>query len=423
MKQLLLCFIIILTISDLSAKEIANVDELIQYALKNAPDLKVSRKEYEIALENKKETFGYFLPKIDLQLSTGKQDSDNSAVNFLLGSISLQQLLYDFGKTDARYQNYKQQESALLMLTRQKMADKITEVKSAYYLILSNMALVSVTKENIRLTQAQLYRAKQYFKAGIRTKIDISDAKINLIKAKIDAKEALFKLKSSYENLYKTIGLTQQTEPYKILPHSLKFDTLYETITPYKYTLEQSIKYAYKNRYIIKAAQAQLKASHANKKSIKAQYFPTLFLNADYTKQKEDNKMFQEDWQASFNINWNIYEGGRTVANVQKSILQEDISKAQLELLKLQIKKEVTESYFNLQSTKERLELAQALLSVSVEKFQQAQKRYENGLSDYIELQQSRQEYISAKSTLIVEYYKYYDALVKMYHATATLPL
>ena len=51
-----------------------------------------------------------------------------------------------------------------------------------------------------------------------------------------------------------------------------------------------------------------------------------------------------------------------------------------------------------------------------MEKFHQAQKRYENGLSDYIELQQARQSYIDAKSSLVIDYYNYYDALARMYN-------
>ncbi|MBA1432030.1 MAG: TolC family protein [Epsilonproteobacteria bacterium] len=82
------------------------------------------------------------------------------------------------------------------------------------------------------------------------------------------------------------------------------------------------------------------------------------------------------------------------------------------------MKKDVTDAYINLNESKDTVELAQALLQASMEKFTQAQKRYENGLSDYIELQQARQNYIDAKSGLIIDYYKYYDALARMYHAT-----
>ena len=52
--------------------------------------------------------------------------------------------------------------------------------------------------------------------------------------------------------------------------------------------------------------------------------------------------------------------------------------------------------------------LAQSLVVISNEKFDQASKRYEHGLSDYIELQEARQGYIHAMAILVVDYYDYY---------------
>ena len=66
---------------------------------------------------------------------------------------------------------------------------------------------------------------------------------------------------------------------------------------------------------------------------------------------------------------------------------------------------------------KDSVELSQSLLTASEEKFDQAQKRYEHGLSDYIELQQARQGYIDAKSSLVVDYYNYYNAIAVLDNA------
>jgi len=47
----------------------------------------------------------------------------------------------------------------------------------------------------------------------------------------------------------------------------------------------------------------------------------------------------------------------------------------------------------------------------------QAQKRYENDLSDYIELQDAQQGYIESLSSLVTAYYDYYIALAQLDHA------
>jgi outer membrane protein len=428
MKLFYYCLLLFLLTFDLQAKEVQNVDELIKYALTNAPDLQITLKEYEAATQKKEQAFGYFLPKVDLSLSDGEAGSSDIPVNpdtmkqtsFLLGNISVQQLVYDFGKTGGTYDNFKYQEESFNMHNLQSVADKIRDVKSAYYDVLRSMALIDVAKENLKLNEAQLYRAKRYYTAGIKTKIDISDATVNVIQAKIDLKKVKYKLKSAYENLKKVIGLKDIQTEYVVVPQKLNLDNIYDTLAHYKYDFPQSVAYAYEHRYSIKESSALLKVSQENIRIAKSQYYPALYLNADYTKQKENDDLKsvipQDKWQASLNLQWNIYQGGSSSANIEQNIIQQDISTKKLEFLKLKIKKDVADAYINLNESKDTVELAQALLQAAMEKFIQAQKRYENGLSDYIELQQARQSYIDSKSSLVVDYYNYYDALAKIYN-------
>ena len=427
MKLFNYCFIILLALN-LQAKEISNVDELIEYALKNAPDLQITRKQYEAATQRKEQAFGYFLPKIDLQASAGEIASSDIPTNpdtmkqasFLLGKLSVRQLIYDFGKTGSTYDNLKYQEESFNMSNLQTLSDKIREVKNAYYMTLKAMALITVAEENLKLNEAQLYRAKRYFTAGIRTKIDISDATVNVIQAKIGLKKVKYQLKSAYENLNKVIGVKEIDSQYRLVAQKLQLDTIFETLSPYQYDLQHSVAYAFEHRYSIKSLISQLKSSQEQSRTAKSEYYPAFYLNANYTKQKENNDLKsvipQDQWQASFNLNWNLYKGGSSAANIQKNIIQQSISEAKLNFLKLQIKQDVADAFIKLNESKDTVELAQALLQAAKEKFVQAQKRYENDLSDYIELQQARQSYIDSKSSLVIDYYDYYDSLAKMYN-------
>ncbi len=94
-----------------------------------------------------------------------------------------------------------------------------------------------------------------------------------------------------------------------------------------------------------------------------------------------------------------------------------NIANSRLYNSKLSIKKQTTQAYINLNKTRDSVVLSQSLLKVSSEKFEQAQKRYEYGLSDFIELQQARQGYIDAKSNLVVSFYDYYDAIALLDNA------
>jgi len=116
MKTIILKYMPLLLLAvTLQAKDVYNVDELIQYALKNAPDLQITMKEFEASAKKSDKAFGYFLPKVDLHLVGGEVASRDIPANpdtmeqdtLLLGQLSLKQLIYDFGKSSGNYQNFK----------------------------------------------------------------------------------------------------------------------------------------------------------------------------------------------------------------------------------------------------------------------------------------------------------------------------
>jgi len=429
MKKYIINFgvVVLLSISA-NAKDVYNIDQLINYALEHSPDLQITTKEYEVSTKKTKQASAYFLPRIDIHGSAGASASSEIITNpdnvkedtMLLGKISVTQLIYDFGKTSGNYDASKYIQESYNMNNLQSISDKIRDVKSAYYNVLRSMALINVAKENLKLNEAQLYRAQKYFTAGIRTKIDISDAKVNVIKAKIDLKKVKYNLKLAYTILDQVIGIKDIESPYTIQAQNLQLDDIFYTLIPYDMNLYESVNFAYAHRYIIQKFIASKKASKENIRVAKSQYYPSLYLSGDYTRLEAEalNTFLPKDtWQAAVSLDWNIYQGGSSKALIEEQIIQNNISQSRLEFLKLQIKKEVTEAYINLNESKDRVELSEALLMAAQEKFTQAQKRYENGLSDYIELQQARQSYIDAKSSLVIDYYNYYDSLAKMYHA------
>lgn len=414
---------------DINASENYTVDELILLSLKNSPDLQISQANYEASQSRYDKAFSAYLPEVNLHASAGKigmsdifNSSSNKTVddNLILGSLSLKQIIYDFGQTGGNADNFKYQSESYLMENLQDISNKKRDTKTAYYDVLKALALIVVQKENVKLNEAQLYRSKKYFEAGIRTKIDISDAKVSLIQSKLDLKKSEYDLKEAYANLDKVVGFTQLERDYDVYSEDLDLSSVYDSLTEYRFNLEEAILYAYENRAELKKFKSDISAKEAQVHQAQSQYYPSLYLAADYTKQELDtlrNLQPENSWQATLNADWNLYAGGSTMAQTQEKKIQTDISNYSYTYSKLSIKKETTDAYINVNRAKDSVELAQSLVEVSSEKFDQASKRYEHGLSDYIELQQSRQDYIDAKATLVVAYYDYYTAVANLDNA------
>ena len=410
----------------LCATEVYTVDKLLIQALENSPDLKVHAANYKASQSRIGIAQSSYLPKVDLQVSMGKNARTNVPTDnlvsdeLLLGKLSLKQLLYDFDKTTSNIKSVSNDSYALDKVNEQKISDKIRDVKFSYYAVLQTIALIDVHEENVKLNASQLYRAERYFEAGIRTKIDISDAQVELIKAKLDLKNAQYDLKLAYASLDKVVGFKDTHTDYTVYSKELKLDNLFSTLSDYPLKLNDSVLFAYENKNELKQYMFQIKSAEAKSTLASSDYYPELYFGANYTKQELKNfkDILPEDqWQAAINLDWNLYQGGATNALSQEKRIEIDKAHAELNDIKLSIKETTTQAYINVYKAKDIVELSQSLLKVSDEKFIQAGKRYENGLSDFIELQQSRQGYIDAKASLVVSYYNYYQAIAYLDNA------
>ena len=428
MKNLLKFIGIVSLTCTINAQEVYTVDQLIVKSLENSPDIQISRLEYDASKQRYETAFSNYLPKIDAIGSAGYLSQDSVATpptpevddSYLAGKLTLKQLIYDFGKTGGTTDVQKFASESYFMKNMQKISDKKRDVKNSYYTVLKAKALIDVQKENVKLNQAQLYRSKKYFEAGIRTKIDISDAEVRLIKAKLELRKAQYNLKLAYADLDKVIGVVRLESSYDVYSEKLNLDTIYDSLSAYDLTLKDSILYAYENRYEVKQVLASIKAKQSDITSVTGEYYPSAYFDANYNYQSFNDPQIsipENKWNASVNLSWNLYQGGSTNAKKQEKIINANISSSQLLETKLYIKKSTTSAYINVNKTKDTVELDQGLVQVSIEKFDQASKRYEHGLSDYIELQEARQGYIDSKATLIVDYYNYYIAVTNLNNA------
>ena len=420
--------LVLLLALNLNAEDTYTVDELILKALENSPDLKISSSQLEASKSRTDIASASYLPEIDLHLNAGEISQSDIPTNpddmvsdsLILGNLSLKQIIYDFGKTDANVDSFKYETDASSLGREQKISDKKRDVKVAYYNVLKAIALIKVNKENVKLNKIQLYRSQKYFDAGIRTRIDISDAKVELIKSRLELRNSEYDLKIAYTALDKEIGFKEINNDYKVFSKDLDLKNLYSSLNDYSLNLNDSIGYAYKNKYELKKYMVNIESAKAKKELAGSEYYPSLYFSADYTAQSIDefkNSIPQNSWQASINLDWNIYKGGETDAATQERKIQVELSHLEYQNSKLSIKKIATEAYINVYKAKDSVELSQSLVEVSNEKFDQASKRYKYGLSDYIELQQSRQGYIDSMATLVVKYYDFYQSIAYLDNA------
>ena len=170
------------------------LENCIKIALGNNPEITSAFEDILIADSKIRQIWSNYFPVISWQTSWSHikqlQLSDALSRNleyeyYLLGQISLQQMLYDFGIT--------QNEATIARLAYQSdkktfagiVNDIIYQTKSAFYEVLYNYEAERIAQINLDNFQLFYNQAKVYYDVGLNPKIDVTIAQVNLGKAKM----------------------------------------------------------------------------------------------------------------------------------------------------------------------------------------------------------------------------------------------
>jgi len=413
--------------SMLDAKsQVLTIDEIVEISLKHSPDIEIGRFDFKAAQERTKFAEGGYLPRLDVELSGGKQYSklkhqEGGNIDVLRGSLGASQLLYDFGKTAGRVMGSTQESLALESQMQQIISDKIFVVKQIYYDILKSKSIIDVQVKNVKLQKQQLRRAQKYLEAGIKTIIDVSDAQVQVEKSQLDLKNAQYELELKRAALEETIGYVPYEGKYVLYAKKLDLTRVSQRLPRVNTSLEALENYAYTHRYVLNASEYYVKGAQSNVDTSKADYYPTLSLQGSYEAQEVDSSVLailpQRQGQVIVNMSWNIFSGYQTDASVQEAKIGVLKASSHVQSVTLAVKRDVLESHIAVRQSRDNVILSESISKASLKKYNQAQKRYENELSDYVELQDAQQGYIQSLSDLVSAYYDYFIAMAKLDHA------
>ena len=404
--------------------EMYNLDSLIEKAIISSPDLNISYSSFQASKQRSNQADADYLPQVDFYGGAGEVGITNSSLGsqhgtLFSGKLTASQLIYDFGKTGGNMDFYSQESNASYATYSQNISNKVNDVKRDYYDLLRSALLIKVYEENVKLTEQQLERAQRYFTAGIKTKIDVIDAKVRLIEAQIELENSKYDLKLAYVTLDKTVGSVHETSEGNVfIPKVSSVESVYDTMPQESMSGKELVQFAFQHRYELKSFKHKIDAAQSRVRQYSGDYYPGIYLGADYQYNSVDDdlQLFipEQQWNANINIKWNLFGGMRTVARTEEAKLTLVQERASLEDAKLRIVEETSNTYIKLLKTDSNVKLSVELVDAAKEKFDQAQKRYEHGLSDYIELQEARQGYINANADLVVNYYEYYISLAAL---------
>lgn len=323
-----------------------------------------------------------------------------------IGGVHLSQNLFDYSvftglkaaKTTREFYKINEQ------LTQEQV---IEAVAKNYYQIFITRQKLETIKQTLENTNKVKNTVEGLFENGLAKKIDLDRIKVTIV----NMESALKQLENAailQENSLKFLIGMQIDTPIELVEENLEME-----ITP---VLQDAPDVKSLTQFQLLETQKQL--LEYNKESIKAAYYPTLSLSANYSYQglgdkfpiggKPADGVYWTDYSTiGLNLNIPIFSGFRTrslirQAQTQLDILEEDMKEAELALnfAYENAKTQINNNVITIENQRENVKLAQEVLD-------NTQNNYLNGLATLTDLLEAENALADAKnnySNALLEY-------------------
>lgn len=439
---------------------VLSLEDCIDIALKNSPSVKKSRYNYRLSKTDVNIAKSSYFPTIGVGTGLYYNDNHNNIrntnSNYYSAEASVNQLIWNFGKTNARIRMQKFNKIASQFNFDNTVLSTIYTVKNNYYGVLAAKAKVDVNRANVQINERNYQRTKAYFDEGIKSKIDLvnsevylSDSKVTLVQSIKTYQNALVKLNNSMYIAYAPNYEIKNTETFNFkrneIPVNLEkisekkdLSTLPDNITdatltssvekldvmenfnfkPFPYTFEKAVELAVENRPDLKAYENTLKAMKQSLLYIKREYYPELTGTAGYGFRDINSTN-------SFNLGIGLKSSVNIMGKkneIEAGKIQVDIAQNEIDLLKQNIYFEVQSAYIDMIQLEKQIPLLAVKVRQTLENLELADGRYYVGIGDYIELQDAKVNYNNAQQAYVEAVYNYNVARAALEQAIALKP-
>ena len=386
-----------------------NLDNCILLALGNNPQISMAFQDILASDARIKQVWANYFPTFSWQTGYTRlrqlQLSDALGRNlefnyYLLGQISLQQMLYDFGVTQNQatirkldYESYKKSFEAIVN-------DVIYQTKNAYYNVLYSYENKRIAQDTVNKFDLFYRLAKANYISGFSPKVDVTIAETNLSNAKLKYIEAENTVNIALAKLNNIMGLPY-IEKYEI-EEKLNYH-------PISISFEEAISIARDSRPELKQAEIKVETSNQTVKLAKKSFLPTLSLEGQY-------QIGGKSWTSNYGFNIGGY---LTFPSINLMLVRNEIREAKYlydkELANARntqnsIYFEIQNAYLKLEEKKNQIPVALLQLKQSKENFDLSFGMYKVGETSPTELKDAENAYEQAQLTYYNSLYEYNSA-------------
>ena len=412
----------------------------VNFALQRNPNILRAQKDLEVAQGVIIQTRAIAIPKVNLGgFFSAAQPSDVDTVNnppvvlngetvapgFYFGpnqnwatQLKLVQSLYEGGRVMSALRVARLMKERSMLDYQTTVANTVVGVQVAYYDVLLAVQQITVQEASVGLLTSVLADTTRRYNAGTVPRFNVLRAEVELANARPKLIRARNTYRISKNNLVNQLGFNVPKEAQEDIPLTLSGKLAAE---PYKIDLPQAIALALDRRTELEALRKTQALRKEDIVNAKAPYKPSLQAFGGYDVHNSTLSPDVGDEKYGFiagvQLNWSLFDGGRTRGRVVEARALYDRAGVELDDAGRRIELEVRTAYSNFIEADEVLKSQEKVREEAEEALRLSRARSEAGTGTQLDVLSAQTALTEARTTQILALHGYSVARARLERA------
>lgn len=339
--------------------------------------------------------------------NTGAQPETSHANNSFSGSLGLNLLVYDFGKTPAQVRQAYGRQIAAVEALRAARSDLAFSVRTAFYTLGKTLELEQVAADAVRQYQDHLNQVAAFKEVGRRTRYDLTKSEVDLGNAQLSLITARSDVSDARASLNRNLGLAEDPD------YSLQPTAAPTTPTP---SLDELMRNARAHHPGLRQLQAEEQVASAAVDEAIANLYPSIGLQAKYGWSGGQLPLFW-NWSAALQSTLQLFTGRDQTWNIEAAVARLRAARSKVADREQQLFQELKNALNQRTSSEQRLNLTDLLVRQAQESLDLVNARYRIGAATAVEVTDAQVALTSARGNQVKAKFDYQAALAQIRHA------
>ena len=396
------------------------LDELQQIALECHPSIRAALHNAEAAYLNVKAVKANYLPTLGASVSHSRATNNVNAhstgfshTGTWNGGLSLDLLIYDFGRTDAQERQLLEKYKAALLDLRNARNNVVFNVRAAFFALHRAVELDAVALQTIRQYEQHRDQVKARKEVGAGTNYDLTKAEVDVYNAILSQHKTNNDISLAWAQLINALGFAEKV--------TFKLDKT--TLRDYTLDVAKLMELArLGNPTLASLKTAEQAASHGVDAAI-AELYPSLNLSLSGNVSGRSTG-FPLLWNLSgaAAIAQNLFNGGRNMIAIQQAAIALQNTRAALAEFEQTLFQQLTDAALNASLAQRQLKTAIEVEKQAKEYYDIVNTQYSVGKSSALERTDAQVALSGAQANVVSARFDYQNALASIAQLIGDFP-